>query len=108
MAIDNPQCVRFANEQIRILADVMTSAYWTAKAVKANYYANPDLGDIFYAGIAEEVLDGSATDGRPIITGNDVMGLITRAEELITDLEANNNAKLNVLLGIQVNGQARV
>ena len=108
MAIENAQAVRFCNEQIRILADVLTSAYWTCKAVKANYYAAPELGTIFTDGIAEPVLDGSQTDGRPIITGNDVMALITRAEELITDMEANSNAKLNTLLAAAVNGQGRV
>jgi hypothetical protein len=108
MAIENAQAVRFCNEQIRILADVLTSAYWTCKAVRANYYAAPELGDLFYAGIAEEVADGSQTDGRPIITGNDVMALITRAEELIAGMEADNNAKLNTLLAAAVNGQGRV
>ena len=106
--IDNAQAVRFCNEQIRILADVLLSAVRTAQNVREYYYAHPELGDLFYAGIADNVADGSETDGRPIITGNDVMGLITRADELNADYSANNNAKLNTLLRVAVNGQARL
>lgn len=106
--IDNAQAVRFCNEQVRILADILTSALRTAQNVREFYYAHPELGTIFTDGISEEVSDGSQTDGRPIITGNDVLAIITRADEMNTDYSADNNAKLNTLLRVMVNGASRV
>lgn len=108
MPIDNPQAVRFCNEQVRILADTLLSAYRTAQAVREFYYAHPDLGDLFYNNSSELVEDGSATDGRPRMTGNDVLALITRADELVADYQATSNAKLNTVLKAAVNGQSRV
>jgi len=108
MAIDNTQIVKFANEEVRIVADVMLSAYRTAKTVMQDYYARPEIGSACTTGIAEDVLDGAETDGRPIITGNDVLAVITRASEIVADMEAGNNAKLNTLIRVAVNGQSRV
>ncbi len=108
MPIDNPQAVRFCNEQVRILADTLLTALRTAEAVREFYYAHPDLGTLFYQNASEVVEDGSATDGRPRMTGNDVLALITRADELSADYRANNNAKLNTVLRAAVNGQSRV
>jgi hypothetical protein len=42
------------------------------------------------------------------MTGNDVLALVTRADELVADYQANSNAKLNTVLRPAVNGQARV
>jgi len=108
MAIDNPQAVRFCNEQVRILADTLLSAYRTAQAVREFYYAHPELGTLFQQNGNELVEDGSATDGRPRMTGNDVLTLITRADELVADYQATSNAKLNTVLRAAVNGQSRV
>jgi len=106
--IENTQVVKFTNEQARILADAMLSAYRTACVVIQFYYANPSLGDTLTTGIAEVIDDGATMDGRPIATGNSVLGIITRASELKADMEANNNAKLNTLLQLAVNGQSRI
>jgi len=108
MPIDNPQAVRFCNEQIRILADTLLTALRTAQAVREFYYAHPELETLFHQNVSEFVEDGSATDGRPRMTGNDVLALITRADELVADYQANSNAKLNTVLRAAVNGQSRV
>ena len=47
MPIDNPQAVRFCNEQIRILADTLLTALRTAQAVREFYYAHPELETLF-------------------------------------------------------------
>ena len=44
---------------------------------------------------ASVVMDGSATDGRTIITGADVNTLAARVAEFTTLLEAISNQKLN-------------
>ena len=108
MPIDNPQAVRFCNEQIRILADMLLSAYRTAQAVCEYYYAHPELGTLFQQNGNELVEDGSATDGRPRMTGNDVLALVSRADELISDYRANNNAKLNTLYRVCITALSRV
>jgi len=106
--INNPQAVRFCNEQVRVIADALLSAFRTAQAVREYYYAHPELGNMFYSNQQDAVEDGSTSDGRSIITGNDVLLIITRADELVADLTANNNAKLNTLLRVAVNGAGRV
>lgn len=103
MAIDNPQAVKFCNEQVRTLADKYAQLYYAAKTVSDVYVAQgmaaliPNTADI--------VVDGSASDGRAQITGAKVTGFVNAANALITDLEASSDLKLNVLLQIAVNPQ---
>jgi len=98
--ITNPEAVRFCNERVRVVADRLAQAYTLAKQVQAEWFANsmaellPNDGSL--------VIDGSATDGRHPITGANVTNIITRCGELITDYEANTNAKLNTVLGVAV------
>jgi hypothetical protein len=108
VAITNAQAVKFSNERLRVAADALATAYYTAKKVMQEYYADPALGDAYTAGIAETVADGADVDGRPLVTGNDALGLITRCSELVTDYEAGGNAKLNTVLGVSVNGTSKV
>lgn len=96
MPVDNPTAVRFANERVRVLADKLAQAYYLAKLVQQEWYAT-DMTSLFPAE-GGNVLDGSATDGRHVITAADVLLLITRASELTTDYEATSNAKLNTIL----------
>jgi len=44
---------------------------------------------------ASVVLDGSATDGRSVITGADVNTLAARVTEFVTLMEEKDNEKLN-------------
>ena len=55
---------------------------------------------------ADLIADASVTqgDGRTPITGENVNDLKGHVDLMVTDLEANNNAKLNILLTIEVNG----
>ena len=101
----NPEAVRFSNEKVRVLADTLLSAYYTAKAVYNEWIGN-NMGAMFPLG--DTVVDGSAGDGRHPVTGNDVTNIIVRAEELKNDFEANGNAKLNTLVNVAVNGQSKV
>lgn len=103
MAITNAQAVRFSNEAIRPLAETLLNAYYQAKQTVEAYYADPTLGSAYLAGIAEAVADGSDVDGRPVVTGNDALGLITQASAYVDWVESGGNAVLNVLLGAAVN-----
>lgn len=103
MPITNAQAVKFSNEAIRPLAETLANAYYEAKQVIQSYYADPSLGEAYTTGIAETVADGSDVDGRPLVTGNDALGLITQASNFVATMEANGGAALNVLLGCAVN-----
>ena len=100
--ITNPEAVRFCNEKVRVAADRLAQAYYFAKHVQQEWFANsmssliPNSGD-------DDVIDGSATDGRHPITGADATNIITRCGEIVTDMEANSSAKLNTILNVSVN-----
>ena len=106
VAITNVQAVKFANEQVRIMADLMASNYYTAKSIVNSWNATSISSLI--TNTADNIVDGSAQDGRSPITGAQATNIITRAMEIISDYEANTNAKLNTVLAVKVNGEARL
>ena len=101
-AITNPQAVRFANDFVRSVADNKAQSYYRAKAF-LNEWTAQGIASLI-PNTADVIVDGSATDGRAPITGANVNGLVSYLTAFCADLEANNNAKLNVLLQIAVNG----
>lgn len=105
MANENTQVIKFCNEQIRVAADLKAQQYYTDKSLVNNWFANDIPSLITSDGTVID--DGAATDGRSPLTGVDVYNLITRAQENIADMEANSSAKLNTVLVVAVNTQAR-
>jgi hypothetical protein len=100
MPINNPEGVSFSNGRIRPAADKAAQFYYFAKAVYQEWTAN-DMGSILTVG-GGEIEDGSTTDGRHVITGNDATNVIVRLGEFVADMEANGGAKLNTLLAVAV------
>jgi len=49
------------------------------------------------------VIDGSATDGRSVLTGADVNALAGQVSAFIAGMEANANANLNIIHKVAVN-----
>jgi len=103
--ITNPQAVAFCNNEIRVMADSMTQNYYTAKSI---------VNDWFSTGVnslipndSSLIIDGSAIDGRSPITGSQVTNIITRAQEIVADYEANSSAKFNTINAVKVNGGSR-
>lgn len=103
--ITDPTAIRFTNEKVRVMADAMAQAYFTAKSLVAEWNAVGMSSKI--TNTADLISDGSATDGRNPLTGAAATSVITRAQELITDYEANSGAKLNTILSAAVNHGAR-
>ena len=99
--ITNPQVIKFSNEVIRPLADAYSQLYFRTKAIAAEWTAQ-NMGALI-PNDTSSLVDGSATDGRPPITGAMVNTLAAIAVTLIDDLELNTNEKLNQLLQIAVN-----
>ena len=88
MAITDPEAVRY---------------YYASRAFQNEWVAT-DMATKIPNDAGELVVDGSATDGRTPITGQNVNQLQGHINTMITDLEANSNTKLNILLQIEVNG----
>ena len=101
--ITNPEAVKFCNEKVRTIADQLAQLYYAAKAVSQEWVANPDLATNIAYDNADLVVDGSTTDGRHPISGVEVNNVITRCNEIITDMEASSSAKLNTILAVAVN-----
>jgi len=91
--ITNPQAVKFCNERVRVAANHYARLYWWSKIVAQEWTAQ-GIGALI-PNNASVVMDGSATDGRPIITGADVHTLAARVAEFVALLQANGNEKLN-------------
>lgn len=101
--ITNAQAVRFVNENARPLADLMESVRRTAEQFAINVVAFEAVtsgnanGDV--------VIDGAATDGRPLATKQKVAELKYVAEQLVAALTLDNREDL--VHGLVVNGQPR-
>jgi hypothetical protein len=76
----------------RPTANAIALAYWKSKQLLAEWYGN-DLGSLI-PNTTDPVVDGNAK----AITGAKVVNVVTRAGELVADLEASGNAKLNTVL----------
>lgn len=103
--ITNPQAVRFCNEKVRPMADVLSETYFTCKSIIAEWNAQGFGSVLLFSNTTDHVVDGSLTDGRPLITPAQVNNIITRCTEFVADYEAGSNAKLNTVLQVRVNGQ---
>jgi hypothetical protein len=97
--ITNPQAVKFSNEEIRTAANDFAQLYYRAKRVYQSWTALGMSSLITNSG-DDTIIDGSATDGRPVITGADGNNIINRVSEFITSMEDSSNAKLNTILAV--------
>ena len=99
--ITNPQAVAFSNSRVRQFADQLAQVYYQALALQNDWFANA-VGDVL-TNTSDVVDDGAALDGRHPITGAMAVNIVTRAMELVTDMQASSNAKLNTVLSVAVN-----
>jgi len=98
----NPQAILVANTKIRPLADRFGQLFNLCKSLQAEAVAEGWTA-MFAGGAGNILVDGSATDGRSIITDADVASFITDVSTFITDMEAASNVRRNRALKIAVN-----
>lgn len=103
MAVTDPQVVVFCNEKLRPIADRYAQLYWLSKIVQAEYNANNLAAKI--PNDSTTIADNGDADGRGVITGAMVRGLVANLALLTGDLEANANVKLIGLTQIAVHEQ---
>jgi hypothetical protein len=94
--ITNPGAIRFCNEKVRPIADLLEFAYLRCKATLDEWNAR-QLG-VTIPVSAAPVVDGAASDGRPVLDGNAVNLIMARCQDFVTDYEANSKAKLNTVM----------
>lgn len=99
--ITDPQAVLFCNQHIRTIADQLARTYYKLSALRDQWVALGMSSKI--PNDTSPIVDGSATDGRPPITGADVHLIAARATEILNDYAANSNAKLNTVLKVSPN-----
>lgn len=99
------ESIRFANEDIRPIADRIAQLYYLAKAVLDAWGAR-NL-DPTFAKSADVLDDGSSSDGRPKITGDDVHAVVAVIAAFVEDCEAGEKARLRSVLRVAVNPKPR-
>jgi hypothetical protein len=112
MPITDAQVVRFANERARVVADALTSLDYLLAGWQADYAAQGIAAKITAAGGSELVADGSDVDGRPRITGNQIVNLHAAIAQVRTALSTTLVSGVGatpkaVSDAIQVNGSPR-
>lgn len=90
-----PKAASFAH-RARATATRLEIAYRDAVRLREDWYAN-GYGNSDIQFDSEPLDDGNET--LPI-TNMTIYGLLNRCDELVADMEANNNAKLNTVLAL--------
>ncbi len=99
--ITNPQAVNFCNNKARRLADLIEKARRTAEQflidITTEFEAN-------VGGNANEdvIIDGAATDGRQVITKQNIAEVKYVAEQLVACL--NQDDRETLIANVSVNG----
>ena len=109
MAVTNPATVRFCNEKVRVYADSLVTDYETARAFVAQWAAG-GMAALIPNSAAENIVDGSATDGRFPINGQQVNALLTAANAQITWFETvvSGSTRIALIRQIAVGGGSRI
>lgn len=106
--ITNSEVISYSNATLRQYADRISQAYYAAKDL-VNQWNAQDMSNKITNNSNDYIVDsaygsdGTDGDGRPIVHGANAYNLYTRASELVTDMEANSNAKLNTIISYAVN-----
>lgn len=110
----NPQAILFANGRVRPMADLLYTAYLTAKSI-VQQWNTQGLAAIIPPGDVNLIGDGSATDGRPPMTNDQAYAVILAATDMVNYFEGSvspgtadgSKAKLADVSRVEVNGSAK-
>lgn len=98
----DPQAKAFVNEQVRPIMDAFVQLVNRCRAARDLYVAQGMAAKLAVIG-ANPLDDGAAEDGRPVLTGDQVVTCIGQVETLLQTAGANGSAVLNVYLAGCVN-----
>ena len=101
----NPQAIKFSNEKVRVMAELMIAAIETARSFAAFYSA--EGGDTLFPNDAELIVDGSATDGRPPVQNQMARAMKNQADGLVTWATTGNPTPETRFRGISDKGDSK-
>lgn len=99
--IVDQKAISFANQRLRISADMLAKMYANAKLTVALWNALSVSATL--TNTSDLLVDGAPADGRNAVTGAQATAIVSRLEEFITDYEAGSNAKLNTVYAVAPN-----
>jgi hypothetical protein len=110
--ITDPQVVVWANERARTIADALVAFEAKLGGWQSDYAAQSIASQISAAGASELVADGSDVDGRPRITGNQIINLHAAIAQVRTAISTTlvsgvGSPPKTIADAIQVNGSPR-
>lgn len=82
--MNNPEVIRFVNEQVRVMAERLRGLKAECDAMDARWQSS--IGTVVSANLAEAVEDGREADGVSRLTCNDVVLLMAQVEAFIAQL----------------------
>jgi hypothetical protein len=88
--ITEAAALEFIRGEVKSYARKALELYYEAKQVSQEWYGR-NMGSIVTTNWPCQIQDQA-------LVGNDVLNVISRTSEYVSDLEANSNAKLNTLL----------
>lgn len=106
MEITDAQVIKFANERVRVFADLMAKSRAMAVSIVEDYNAQNIGSKINNAGAGLLISDGSEKDGRPRITGGQIYNMITLAQDYVKSDNTGfiTTDRASVINGIKVQG----
>lgn len=75
--INDPQAIRFVNEQVRPLCEEIRALKARLDAMRAEYDGN--IGQFFFQRGSDEIADGREAEGVSRLIGNDVLAFVDLA-----------------------------
>lgn len=100
--ITHPEAVRFCNEKLRVLADLIEKTRRTAEQFAIDVVSEFEAHTSGNAN-SDVVVDGAATDGRSTITKQNVLEVKFVAEQMTA--AANQDDREALIAAVSVNGQ---
>ena len=97
----DPEAVRVANEEIRTMADALMQLYNRCKAFQTQGIAQGWMA--LFPADTQEIVDGSAIDGRQPITNQNARDIVLQASTYIIDMEASTNERRTQASIVSVN-----
>ena len=111
MAVNDPVAVRFSNESVRVAADTLCRAYYSAKAILAEWN-EAGVSELFPDMTTAIIEDGAPADGRRQISGHDVHRVMEALAAVVNTLESlsavNNQTHFQNAIKVAVNPRPRL
>ena len=104
--ITNPQAIIWSNSRVRVFADSMIDAYESAKKLLAEW-SSLNMATLIPNNVDDVLIDGAASDGRSVITGDKVNSLIANATAVVSWFEAGTPSRIDRFRQISINGRSR-